>query len=594
MLMECIPRILDGKWAMDVYWWRQEGVLNTLPIISMALSCQTQLFCVADCVKDAETRKVDTIVSGAVNICSSIYAAVGLFGYVAFNDQQLHGDILLYLHPSILTQALKLMFMLSVAVSVPLMLFPCRNAVYNLFFRTEFNKYGVSEMSTVTYIALTFTILVVDLLIAVVIPNVEFILGLTGALIGSLVTIIIPSVLFIAVCPSTTKSNQSLILYAKLSTVVGILMLVCGTWAVLNTERQSTVIDVILPKQVIDYPNDVEKSAILQAGIDRIKDDIMMKQNGTGHLLVDKKVKVDDIEKKKEEISEEARKILAEMKEQRKEQDQMIKEQQKLVKELNEHHNMHIEVEKRTAVKDGMNLSQSDMVSKNLSQTNSNDSKDQVGVESKKVFRRETSLEQSASSRLQSNVNQSPKVVNDNGSIQVRSLNAVSQEKQPSSETNQKTGEVKTEQLNEQKKYSLSDAKTAASVIGQSDMSLKKTENVSVEKVDENKRHETMGNSLMLNVSSEANPPIMEDEAKRRFSQDINVQLRSVAEIKQSVVTNNVPEKPSLEPAVSKNDLKMVGNLSTARELPATKNDPNLQKSSIVEKVASKNTDKEI
>lgn len=28
MLFESIPRLFDGKWALDVYWWRQEGILT--------------------------------------------------------------------------------------------------------------------------------------------------------------------------------------------------------------------------------------------------------------------------------------------------------------------------------------------------------------------------------------------------------------------------------------------------------------------------------------------------------------------------------------------------------------------------------------
>lgn len=79
---------------------------------------------------------MDTVVSEAVNICSTMYAAVGLFGYIAFHDVDLNGDILLYLQSSLLTQLLKLAFMLSVAVSIPLMLFPSRIAFYNLLLKS--------------------------------------------------------------------------------------------------------------------------------------------------------------------------------------------------------------------------------------------------------------------------------------------------------------------------------------------------------------------------------------------------------------------------------------------------------------------------
>uniref|UniRef100_A0A0M3HWH1 Aa_trans domain-containing protein n=2 Tax=Ascaris TaxID=6251 RepID=A0A0M3HWH1_ASCLU len=346
MLKECIPRIFDGKWSLDVYWWRQEGLLNSLPIISMALSCQTQMFCVADCIKDPATTKVDTIVSGAVNICSAIYAAVGLFGYVAFHDKQLHGDILLYLHPSLLTQLLKLAFMLSIAVSVPLMLFPCRSACYNLFLRPNIGEYTLPRVPALAFLVMTVVLLLIDLLVAVLVPNVEFILGLTGALIGSLVTIIIPSVLFIAVCPHT-RSNESLLLYAKVSVVVGALMLVGSTWAVLHTERQSNVVDVILPKQLIDIG---EEKNSLKAPEGTFKENESAGKLNDTERLIGEKLGEKDIERKKEEIGEEARKILAEMKEQRREQDKMIKEQQKIVRELNEHHKFHVEEEhKRTA-----------------------------------------------------------------------------------------------------------------------------------------------------------------------------------------------------------------------------------------------------
>lgn len=63
---------------------------------------------------------------------------MGLFGYVAFHDISLHGDILLYLQSTILTQILKIGFMLSIAVSVPLMLFPCRSTCYNFFRKVTF------------------------------------------------------------------------------------------------------------------------------------------------------------------------------------------------------------------------------------------------------------------------------------------------------------------------------------------------------------------------------------------------------------------------------------------------------------------------
>ncbi|VBB30104.1 unnamed protein product [Acanthocheilonema viteae] len=301
MLAECIPRIFDFSWSTDIRWWRQEGLLNSLPIISMALSCQTQLFCVTDCIKEPSAAKVDTIVSGAVNICSGMYAAVGLFGYVAFHDVELYGDILLYLQSSLLTQLMKLTFMLSVAVSVPLMLFPSRIAFYNLLLKSDACEYAVLRMPSLIFVSLTVFLLSSCLLTAVIVPNVEFILAITGATIGSLVTIIIPSLLFLSVSRGI-EQFRLLMFYAKVSVIIGSFMLIGSTWAVLHTEQETNVVDIILPKQI--------------GGKRKGKQNVGIVTN------------------------EESKTLLREIKEQRKEQSRILKGQQAIADELKKHNGM--------------------------------------------------------------------------------------------------------------------------------------------------------------------------------------------------------------------------------------------------------------
>ncbi|MFH4975089.1 hypothetical protein AB6A40_001798 [Gnathostoma spinigerum] len=312
----------------------------------MSLSCQTQLFCVADCIKDPSSGKVDTVVSGAVNICSGIYAAVGVFGYVAFHDKDIHGDILLFLNPSLITQLLKLAFMITVAVSIPLMLFPSRIACYNLFMKQSSS--GFTRMSSAAFQILTITLLAIALFIAIFIPNVEFVLGLTGSLIGSLVTIIIPSLIFLEVCPPT-KPYKLLLIYAKVCVLVGSLMLVCSTWTVLQMEQQSNVVDVVIPKKLGETrpedsssipPNDnvltnvplTESLLNLSMSVNTMNE-VSSRKNQVSTRTAGTSVP-DDIRERKEKIGKEAKRMLAEMKEQRKQQDKMIIEQQRIVSEL--------------------------------------------------------------------------------------------------------------------------------------------------------------------------------------------------------------------------------------------------------------------
>lgn len=135
MMLESLPTIYDGEWSIHVVWWRPQGFLTCLPIVCMAMCCQTQLFPVLSCIKDATTDRVDYVVSNSINICAAMYAAVGVFGYVAFYSHELHGDVLVQFPPTIVTQSLKLAFLLSIAVSIPLMMFPARTALFCLILR---------------------------------------------------------------------------------------------------------------------------------------------------------------------------------------------------------------------------------------------------------------------------------------------------------------------------------------------------------------------------------------------------------------------------------------------------------------------------
>ncbi|KAK0425521.1 hypothetical protein QR680_009243 [Steinernema hermaphroditum] len=330
MLLNCLPRIFDERWTQDVVWWRTEGLLTSLPIIAMALSCQMQIFCVADCIPKASPSKIDYVVGGAVNLCSMMYAAVGTFGYIAYSHHpKLHGDILLYLPSSFLTQLMKVAFMLSVAVSVPLMLFPTRNALHNLLVESGGTPASILTASWYFYIY-TFGIIVLNLILAILIPNVEFVLGLTGSLIGSLVTIVLPSLMFIRVVPITSK-NSSIHSAAKVCLVIGVCILVGSTWATLHQKQESHVVDAIIPK--VQQEKDILEEAQVENSL--FEANINMSQ------------KVAELAEKTlvEEKGEEAEKLLEAMKIQQAAQNKIIEEQKHIVDRLNQMHNEHKEQE---------------------------------------------------------------------------------------------------------------------------------------------------------------------------------------------------------------------------------------------------------
>lgn len=99
----------------------------TIPHVKIIFFCFVrQLFEVFENVSNISLDKMNEYVKSATTICTFVYILVGVFGYVAFCTKPFAGNILLNLSPSLASDAIKIGFVLSVAFSFPLMIFPCR------------------------------------------------------------------------------------------------------------------------------------------------------------------------------------------------------------------------------------------------------------------------------------------------------------------------------------------------------------------------------------------------------------------------------------------------------------------------------------
>lgn len=134
IMFDSEEKITSNYWFNNIEWWRPSGVLQCLPIFCMSLSCQTQVFEVYESLPNQSLEKMNRIVKAATNICTSVYILVGLFGYLAYSGQQFSGNILLNFSSSLVSEIIKLGFVLSVAFSFPLVIFPCRASLYSLIY----------------------------------------------------------------------------------------------------------------------------------------------------------------------------------------------------------------------------------------------------------------------------------------------------------------------------------------------------------------------------------------------------------------------------------------------------------------------------
>ena len=55
-------------------------------------SAVSNVFSIYESLPDPSLSRMNTVVSGAINLCSSVYILVGFFGYVAFHDVSFGGE----------------------------------------------------------------------------------------------------------------------------------------------------------------------------------------------------------------------------------------------------------------------------------------------------------------------------------------------------------------------------------------------------------------------------------------------------------------------------------------------------------------------
>ncbi|XP_052902699.1 putative sodium-coupled neutral amino acid transporter 10 [Anopheles moucheti] len=252
VVSESSEKFQHTGWFERLDLWNWSGILQCMPIFTMALSCQMQIFEVYATMPTTSLDKMSRVIRQSTNICTMIYVAIGFFGYVAFNGHRFSGNILVDFTPSFASDIIKMGFVLSVAFSFPLAIFPCRVSLYSLLYKRASD--GHMYIPESKFRPLTIAIVVVALIFGLMIPSIEVVIGLVGSTIGVAICLIIPAACYMTICKTNISEKQ----LAQVMIAFGFIIMVLGTFANLQAidrapERKydTTVPPAVLEKLVV-------------------------------------------------------------------------------------------------------------------------------------------------------------------------------------------------------------------------------------------------------------------------------------------------------------------------------------------------------
>ncbi len=183
------------------------GILMALPVMIFAYTCQTNVFSVYHGLARPSPERMGKVSHRAVLTCLSVYALIGVAGFLEFGENTEPNILFNYLPDieasrgaasisSVPARSLAMVLAcIAVAITVvmafPLVVFPCRYTIAVLVFGAKAND----NMPRWLHATLTLGICVCSLGVSLFVPTISAVFGLMGGTTSSFVCFVLPALI---------------------------------------------------------------------------------------------------------------------------------------------------------------------------------------------------------------------------------------------------------------------------------------------------------------------------------------------------------------------------------------------------------------
>jgi len=220
-----------GLPACDIDWFHLDNnMLYALPVVTLGFTSHINLYAVYGSLKNATPGRM-SVVSHVSMICAMVfYVGVGTLGYMTFCSETPSDILTGYSSSDNLIQVCRVLMIASFIFSYPLLCFPCRHAVEQVFFKGK-------PFSWPRWIAITLTIIATTFVVAISVPNVAPLFALVGSITATMLVFVMPPLFYLKLHPDPLFSTPSKI-FAAVVLIVGSLFGTGATAAVIYNITQ--------------------------------------------------------------------------------------------------------------------------------------------------------------------------------------------------------------------------------------------------------------------------------------------------------------------------------------------------------------------